>query len=106
LQGLEFLHLNHMIHRDVKSCNILLRTDGSVKRVNIFLVRHSIPGMWSVGLLLTDFGLFALLGLEQSRRSSVTGASGWVAPEIVTGQLHGPKMNIWPFGIVDIEMAE
>ncbi|NXA00964.1 PAK1 kinase, partial [Nesospiza acunhae] len=91
LQGLDFLHSNHVIHRDVKSCNILLRTDGSVK--------------------LADFGLFAQLSPEQGRRSSVAessmaGTSGWLAPEVVTGQPYGPKVDIWSLGIVGIEMVE
>ncbi|XP_053860348.1 serine/threonine-protein kinase PAK 3-like isoform X1 [Vidua macroura] len=86
LQGLDFLHSNHVIHRDVKSSNILLRTDGSVK--------------------LADSGLFAQLTPEQSRRSSVAGISGWMAPEVVTGQPCGPKVDIWSLGIVGIEMVE
>ncbi|NXU98457.1 PAK3 kinase, partial [Cettia cetti] len=86
LQGLDFLHSNHMIHRDVKSHNILLGTDGSVK--------------------LADFGLSAQLPPEQSRRSSVTRTSGWMAPELRKGQLYGPKLDIWSFGIVGIEMVE
>ncbi|NWH41633.1 PAK3 kinase, partial [Chloropsis hardwickii] len=86
LQGLDFLHSNHVIHQDVKSHNILLGTDGSVK--------------------LADFGLFAQLTPEQSRRSSVAGTSGWMAPEVVTGQPYGPKVDIWSFGIVGIEMVE
>ncbi|NWZ97563.1 PAK3 kinase, partial [Nesospiza acunhae] len=86
LQGLDFLHSNHVIHRDVKSCNILLKTDGSVK--------------------LADFGLFAQLTPEQGRRSSKAGTSGWLAPEVVTGQPYGPKVDIWSLGIVGIQMVE
>ncbi|XP_053859097.1 serine/threonine-protein kinase PAK 3-like [Vidua macroura] len=86
LQGLDFLHSNHVIHRDVKSSNILLRTDGSVK--------------------LVDSGPFAQLTPEQSRQSSVASISGWMAPEVVTGQPYGPKVDIWFFGIVGIEMVE
>ncbi|XP_032942421.1 serine/threonine-protein kinase PAK 3-like [Catharus ustulatus] len=86
LQGLDFLHSNLVIHRDVKSCNILLRTDGSVK--------------------LADFGLSAQLIPGQNQRCSVTGTSEWMAPEVVTGQPYGPKVDIWSFGIVGIEMVE
>ncbi|KAM7025514.1 serine/threonine-protein kinase PAK 1-like [Acridotheres tristis] len=86
LQGLDFLHVNDVIHQNVKSSNILLRTDGSVR--------------------LADFGLFAQLTPEQSRQNSVSSASGWMAPEIMTGQPYGPKVDIWSFGIVGIEMVE
>ncbi|XP_041338869.1 serine/threonine-protein kinase PAK 3-like [Pyrgilauda ruficollis] len=43
LQGLDFLHSNHVIYRDVKSSNILLRTDGCVKLGQYILgqVQHS-----------------------------------------------------------------
>ncbi|XP_064593880.1 LOW QUALITY PROTEIN: serine/threonine-protein kinase PAK 3-like [Zonotrichia leucophrys gambelii] len=86
LQGLDFLHSNDVIHRDVKSDNILLKTDGSVK--------------------LADFGLATQLTPEQSRRCSLTGTPWWMAPEVVTGQPYGPKVDIWSFGIVGIEMIE
>ncbi|NWV34441.1 PAK3 kinase, partial [Grantiella picta] len=86
LQGLDFLHSNHVIHRDVKSYNILLGTDGSIK--------------------LADFGLSAQLTPEQNQRSSVIGTSWWMAPEVVTKKPYGPKVDIWSFGIVIIEMVE
>ncbi|NXS00594.1 PAK3 kinase, partial [Oxylabes madagascariensis] len=86
LQGLDFLHSNHVIHRDVKSRNVLLRTDGSVK--------------------LADFGLYAQHPPEQSRRSSVAATPGWMAPEVMLGQPYGPKVDIWSFGIVGLEMVE
>ncbi|XP_057899815.1 serine/threonine-protein kinase PAK 1-like [Melospiza georgiana] len=88
LQGLHFLHSNHVIHRDVKSDNILLRTDGSVK------------------LGQSGFCLSTQLSPEQSRRCSVVGTPWWLAPEVLTGQPYDPKVDIWSFGIVGIEMIE
>ncbi|XP_066038637.1 serine/threonine-protein kinase PAK 3-like [Chamaea fasciata] len=86
LQGLYFLHSKHVIHRDVKSHNILLGSDGSVK--------------------LADFGLFAQLLPEQSRQSSVARTPGWMAPEVMKDQPYGPKADIWSLGIVGIHMVE
>ncbi|XP_066425975.1 serine/threonine-protein kinase PAK 3-like [Molothrus aeneus] len=86
LQGLDFLHSNDVIHRDVKSDNILLRTDGSVK--------------------LADFGLSTQLTPKKNRKSVIAGTIWWMAPEMVKDQPYGPKVDIWSFGIVGIEMVD
>ena len=86
LQGLLYLHCRGIIHRDIKSDNILLNRQGNVK--------------------LTDFGYSTPVGSVESRRRSMAGTPDWMAPEILTGVGYTSKVDIWSLGIVVIEMID
>jgi len=86
LKALMFIHSLHRIHRDIKSDNILLGEDGSVK--------------------IADFGYAAQLTQKQQQRNTVVGTPYWMAPELIRGYDYGIKVDIWSTGIMVMEMAE
>lgn len=92
LVGLEYLHANGILHRDLKADNLLLEIDGTCK--------------------ISDFGI--------SKRSqdiyvnnadmSMQGSVFWMAPEVIDSivedkkQGYSAKVDVWSLGCVVLEM--
>ncbi|KAM5170740.1 uncharacterized protein ACMZJ9_003615 [Mantella aurantiaca] len=91
LQGLQYLHSQKIIHRDLKAGNILLTQHGDIR--------------------LADFGVSAVNSQMLQRRSSFIGTPYWMAPEVVICETckdapYDYKADIWSLGVTLIELAE
>ncbi|GFZ22064.1 NPK1-related protein kinase 3 [Actinidia rufa] len=87
LLGLEYLHKNGIMHRDIKGANILVDNKGCIK--------------------LADFGaskkVVELVTITGAK--SMKGTPYWMAPEVILQTGHSFSADIWSVGCTVIEMA-
>ena len=77
LLGLEYLHSQHIIHRDIKLLNIFMSKNKSVK--------------------IGDMGMSKILSNKEMKLSRV-GTPLYLAPELVRKEKYDFKADIWSFG--------
>lgn len=82
--GMEYLHSQGVVHRDLKSENLVLTEDLHLK--------------------LTDFGV-GCLETECDLRSADTGTYRWMAPEMISHKHYSKKVDVYSFGIVLWELV-
>ena len=80
--GVSFLHEQQVIHRDIKSENLLVSKDGTVK--------------------LCDFGWCAY-GLQS--RGTFCGTADYMAPEMSTCETYNHKVDVWALGVLLYELV-
>ena len=74
-----------IIHRDIKSHNVFITEDGTVK--------------------LGDFGISKILEGSKARASTVIGTPFYISPEMVKGEKYDEKTDLWSLGVLLYEMC-
>ncbi|KAF7223683.1 serine/threonine-protein kinase PLK1 [Nothobranchius furzeri] len=80
LKGVQYLHNNKVIHRDLKLGNIFLNDDMDVK--------------------IGDFGLATKIEFEGERKKTLCGTPNYIAPEVLCKKGHSYEVDVWSLGCI------
>uniref|UniRef100_A0A3Q0S9H3 Mitogen-activated protein kinase kinase kinase 19 n=1 Tax=Amphilophus citrinellus TaxID=61819 RepID=A0A3Q0S9H3_AMPCI len=92
LEGVAYLHVNRVIHRDLKGNNVMLMPTGVIKLIDFGCARR-----------LSCIHHTACNSVDLLK--SVHGTPYWMAPEVINETGYGRKSDIWSVGCTVFEMA-
>jgi serine/threonine-protein kinase 24/25/MST4 len=111
LLGLDYLHSDKKLHRDVKGRHFLGRAEPLFLRVSISLTWP--PPCLAANVLLSsngqvklaDFGVSGQLSATMTKKNTFVGTPFWMAPEVIKQSGYDHKADIWSLGITALELA-
>jgi serine/threonine protein kinase len=79
-RGMSFLHGSRIVHRDLKSGNVLIDGAGRAK--------------------IADFGLSKVVDMNMTHVTGIAGSVAWTAPEILQGEVYRDSADVYSFGVI------
>lgn len=83
--GMDYLHKVNVIHRDLKTANLLMDENEVVK--------------------VADFGVARVKTMDGSSMTAETGTYRWMAPEVISHQHYNHKCDVFSYGILLWELV-
>jgi serine/threonine protein kinase len=87
LRALSYLHRHGILHRDLKSANVMVRKEGE-----------------SLSVKLLDFGLARTRSHVQGRTGEIAGTLSYMAPELFQGQVASEATDLFAVGVIAYEL--
>ncbi|MGH9795573.1 MAG: alpha/beta fold hydrolase [Candidatus Acidiferrales bacterium] len=93
--ALAHAHERNVLHRDMKSANVMVTPEGHVKVLDFGLAKRAVAE--------SDEGAMTVDSVTQA--GAVAGTLHYLAPELLRGQPADARSDIWALGVVLFEMA-
>ena len=104
IEGAYFLHKYGIIHRDIKTTNIMVQINSPIKKsfistsMGISDIQKIHEDMSDVTLKIIDFGLAKILG-ENEMTNEPYGSLSYKAPELILHKIYNFKVDVWSIGV-------
>jgi eukaryotic-like serine/threonine-protein kinase len=84
LDGIGYAHAQGVVHRDMKTANIMINNDGRIK--------------------INDFGIARIESAEATRSGELIGTPSYMSPEQFTGREVGRLSDLYSIGVIAYEL--
>ena len=104
IEGLHFLHKFGIIHRDIKTTNLMVEINSPIKKSIISNsfgtndIQITYEDMSDVTLKIIDYGLAKVLGINETSNDPY-GSLSFKAPELILHKNYNFKVDVWAMGV-------